>query len=151
MTSQAFAVGLILVLAIIVMTYLGRSRMTGGGGEYPQAPAETFLFYDPANPSPAPGQASQTASDLGVKLATPGQLAYYASTGGSTGWYGVTSTGDVFSAPGPVYSPTTYVVAASCSQTPYGVWLYGPKPPVGTENVSPFSCSGWFQPAPKGS
>jgi hypothetical protein len=150
MTSQAFAVGLILVLIILVVMHLNRQKMTGGGGggEYPRIAAEAFLYYDPAKPSPSPSQASQIASGLGVKVATPGQLAYYASSGGASGWYGITSTGDVLAAPGPIYSPSNYVVAAPCAQTPYGVWLYGPKPPVSTQNVSPFSCSGWFQPSP---
>lgn len=151
MTSQAFAVGLILVLIIVVTVHLGRKKTNGGGGEYPQVSAEVFLYYDPSKSSPSLSRASQIASGLGVEVATPGQLAYYASAGGTTGWYGITSTGDVLSTPGPTYSPSNYVVAAPCAQMPYGVWLYGPKPPVGAQNVSPFNCSGWFQPAPKGS
>ncbi len=151
MTSRAFAVGLILVLIIIVIMYLGRKKTTGGGGEYPQVAAETYLYYDPTKPSPSPTQASLIASCLVVLVATPGQLAYYASSGGSAGWFGITSTGDVLAAPDPIYSPTNYVVTAPCAQTPYGVWLYGPKGPVDLQNVSPFNCSGWFQPAPKGS
>ena len=111
----------------------------------------SFLYYDPSKSSPSLSRASQIASGLGVEVATSGQLAYYASAGGTTGWYGITSTGDVLSTPGPTYSPSNYVVAAPCAQMPYGVWLYGPKPPVGAQNVSPFNCSGWFQPAPKGS
>jgi hypothetical protein len=151
MTSQAFAVGLILVLIILVVMYLNRQKTTGGGGEYPQVAAEAFLYYDPENPSPTSGQATQIASGLGVVVASPGQLAYYASLGGASGWYGITSEKTVLAAPGPIYSPSNNVVAARCDQTPYGVWLYGPKPPVNTQNISPFSCSGWFQPSPKGS
>ena len=149
MTSQAFAVGLILVLIIVVFTYLTGKKPSGGGsGQSPQVAAETFLYYDPSDASPSPSEASAIAKSFGAQVATPGDLAFYAAQGGNAEWYGITSTGDVLAAPNPIYSPTTCVIAAPCQQTPYGVWLYGPKGAVDLKNVSPFNCTSWYQPAP---
>lgn len=148
MSSQAFAVGLILVLFIVVFVRLTSKKTTGSGSSpFPQVPAETYLYYDPSDPSPSPSKASAIAKSFGAQVATPGDLAFYAAQGGSAGWYGITATGVVLAAPDPIYSPSNYVVAAPCQQTPYGIWLYGPKGAPDLKNVSPFNCTAWYQPA----
>ena len=153
MTSQAFAVGLILVLLIVVFMYLTRQKTPSGGTVYPQVKAEAYLYYDPSNPSPTQAQANNIAKSFGSgsRLATPGDLAYYASMGGYAGWYGTTSTGGVFAVSNPIYAPSAPVTAAPCQNAPYGVWVHGLKGSLNMKNVSPFNCAQWFQPAPKGS
>jgi hypothetical protein len=153
MTKQALAVGLILILLIMAYLYATRQVAGGGGGVYPQVRAEAYLYYDPSSPSPTLQQAENTAKGFGAgsRLATPGDLAYYASMGGHAGWYGATTTGDILSVANPIYTPTALVMGAPSLDTPYGIWVYGPKGSLDMKNISPFSCSSWFQPALKGS
>ncbi|GFR89064.1 hypothetical protein ElyMa_002533700 [Elysia marginata] len=151
MTKQAIVVGLVLVLIIVVFAYLvvlpQKKPPQEEDGMLPQVLAEAYLFYDPSMSSPSLSEAFALAKSFGAQVASPGDLAFYAAQGGSAEWYGITSSGDILAAPSPIYSPVDYVITAPCRQTPYGVWLYGPKGSVGLQNVSPFNRFSWFQPA----
>jgi len=146
MTPQALAVGLILVLFVLVGVYLTRGAAPTGGAA-PNVAAETYLYYDPENPSPSFAQAASVAAGYQGKVSTPGDLSYYASLGGTASWCGVTSTGTVYSVPGARYSPGSLVTSQPCCGAPYGVWVTGSKTVAGTKNVSPFNCESWYQPA----
>ena len=146
MTPQALAIGLILILLIMVGVYLTRRKMPVIKTT-PNMTTETYLYYDPRNPVSSLTQATSIATGYQGTVSTPGEISYYAFMGGTVGWCGISSTGSIYSVPGAQYSPNAPVTSQPCcKETPYGVWITGPKIVAGTKNVSPFNCRNWYQP-----
>lgn len=143
----------ILIIGIIVLAvyfvWISHKRR----GDSPSLAAECFLFFDQGKPSPSVADASATAASLKLAIATPGQVALYASDGGSASAAGITSTGEVYWAPGSPYLGQGTVEKLATGDTgtsfPYGIWMYGPKPAKGSVPVVAFSCSHWYQPPPQ--
>ena len=144
MFLQALTAVLVFIFLAVAGSHLVQEKPSGGSA--PNVAAETYLYYDPASPSPSPARAAAIASGYQGKVSTPGDLSFYSSLGGSAGWCGITSTGEVYSVPGARYSPDAPVTPRPCCG-PHGVWITGPKIVAGERNVSPFNCESWYQPA----
>ena len=143
MDVQSVALALIAILIILAIVAFGW-RTYKRQGMAPSFQREVFLWFDPNNTSPNLSAATSTAMALKSTVASPGQVSLYAAGGGSVAGAGITSTGDIYWAPGPQYAgPTAFEKLGT--GLPYGVWLFGPKPVKGTPNVMPFSCRSWYQ------
>ncbi len=153
MLAQGLAAGFLLLLVAIAYMYYYGERLRKGGGEGPQVKAETFLYFDHATPAPSGAQIARVVAELGGRLATPGEVARYATVGGTAAGYGTTTTGAIYAAPGPLYTgPNSAVVhTPEDVRMPHGVWVTGPRPAVDAANIAPFNCKRWYQPAPQGS
>ena len=144
MDAQELALALIAILIILaIAVFAWRTRKQQGST--PTFDHEVFLWFDPTNPSPDPSAAASAATGLKSAVASPGQVALYAADGGSAAGAGLTSTGDIYWAPGPIYGSAAFEKLGTTSSFPDGVWLIGPKPAEGAQGVLPFSCRTWYQ------
>ena len=143
MDAQTIALALIAVLIILAIVAFGW-RTYERRGTAPSFQREVFLWFDPNSTSPNLNAATSTAAALKSVVASPGQVSLYAAGGGSAAGAGITSTGDIYWAPGPQYAGSTAFEKLGTG-LPYGVWLFGPKPAKETPNVMPFSCQSWYQ------
>src|SRR5579863_2489512 len=103
MDPQAAALALIAILIILAIAAFGWKTYRRQGAA-PSFQREVFLWFDPGSTGPDLTTATSTATSLNAVVASPGQVALYAAGGGSAAGAGLTSTGDIYWAPGIQYA-----------------------------------------------
>lgn len=146
-SPRGVIIATLIVIIIIAVGAYARGAYRERHGNAPSLYQEVYLFTDASAPYPTLTSARTTATARKATVATPGQVALYELSGGRALGAGVGSTGSLYSvvedAPG---RSSVEMSSASGASSPYGVWLLGPKPPPGTQGVSPFAGGRWYQP-----
>ena len=133
----------VVVALLLFVAYFAAARREKGLD--PFYAREVYLLLpgsegSPAFPGAPPGLAAaeHAAARLGAEVATAGQVAVYAASGGRALGCGLVAEGRAVQLlPGGA--------VAGCGPAALGVWLYGPKPRRLYPGVAPFDGAHWFQ------